>query len=206
MSLTTFSSSCWFTTSTEIFSFPKKPAALPSSGRNRPMLDTPMPIFISSISEKFFVSLSVSRLTANGRNRDMRHRRIRLRAVPVPFAGFDMHDVADGYLALFPLRRDHASAGRHHQDLITVVGMPSGSRTFAEVHHIAAKVLGLSVTDDRLPRPADRPSSPSGNGRGAVHGFLRQVIYFEYAHIHLLFFPTSLVAQSRTLALAHDWT
>src|SRR5262245_8037186 len=120
----------------------------------------------------------------------MRHRRIRLCAMPVPLTGFDMHDVADGYLALFPLRRDHASAGRHHQDLITVVGMPSGSRTFAEVHHIAAKVLGLSVTDDRLPRPADRPSSPSGNGpgRGPYHGFLRQVIYFEYAHIPPPFF------------------
>src|SRR5215471_9484615 len=144
----------------------------------------------------------VNGLTSDGRDRDMRHRRIRLRAVPVPFAGFDMHDVADGYLALFPLRRDHASAGCHHQDLIAVVGMPSRRRTFAEVHHIAAKVLGLSVADNRLPRPANRPSSPSGDGRGAVHGFLRQILNFEYAHIPPPFFPTSLVAQSRTPALA----
>src|SRR5262245_2072788 len=130
------------------------------------------------------------RLAADSGDRDMRHRRIRLSAVPVPLAGFDMHDVADGYLALFTLRRDHASAGRHHQDLITVVGMPSGSRTFAEVHHIAAKVLGLSVADDRLPRPADRPSSPSGDGCGAVHGFFRQILNFEYAHISPpAFFP-----------------
>src|SRR5262249_56766836 len=107
----------------------------PSSGRKRPMLDTPMPIFISSISAKFFVSLSVSRLTANGRNRDMRHRRIRLRAVPVPFAGFDMHDVAGGYLALFPLRRDHAFAGFQHLSLISVVGMPFGSWSFSVIHH-----------------------------------------------------------------------
>src|SRR5215475_2464359 len=113
----------------------------------------------------------------------MRHRRIRLRAVPVPLAGFDMYNVADGYLALFTLRRNHASAGRHHQDLIAVVGMPSGRRTFAEVHYIAAKVFGLSVPDDRLPRSADRPSSPSGNGRGAVHGLFRQILNFEYAHI-----------------------
>jgi hypothetical protein len=113
----------------------------------------------------------VRRLTANGRDRDMRHRRIRLCAVPVPFAGFDMYDVADGYLALFPLRRDHASAGRHHQDLIAVVGMPSRSRTFAEVHHIAAKILGLSVADNRLPRPADRPPVHPAMGVALSMGF-----------------------------------
>src|SRR5262249_8136668 len=187
-----------------MFSLAKRPAAFPTSGRKRPMLNTRIPIFISSIHEKFFVSLSVSRLTANGRNRDMRHRRIRLRAVPVPFAGFDMHDVADGYLALFTLRRDHASAARHHQDLIAVVSVPSGGGTFAEVHHVAAKVLGLSVADNRLPRPADRPSSPSGDGRGAVHGFFRQILNFEYTHISPPFFPKSLVAHCRAVALAHD--
>src|SRR6266850_3438231 len=116
---------------------------------------------------------SMGGLTANGRNRDMRHRRIRLRAVPVALAGFDVHDVADGYLALFLLRRDHAPPGCNHQNLIAVVGMPSGSGAFAEVHHVEAKVVGLSVADDRLPRPADRSPFPSGNGCRAVHGVFR---------------------------------
>ena len=98
--------------------------------------------------------------------------------MPVPLAGFDVHDVADGYLALFLLRRHHTPPGCDHQDLIAVVGVPTGGGAFAEVHHIAAKVVGLPVADDRLTRPADRSAFPSGNGRCAVHRVFRQIMNF----------------------------
>ena len=37
----------------------------------------------------------------------MAHRRISLGAMPMPLAGFDLHDIAYGDLMLFVLRRDH---------------------------------------------------------------------------------------------------
>jgi hypothetical protein len=53
----------------------------------------------------------VGRLTADGGNRDMRHRRIRLGAMPVPLTGLDVHDVTDRDFALFLLRCDDPRAG-----------------------------------------------------------------------------------------------
>ena len=64
------------------------------------------------------VKLSGGRLTADGRNRDMRHRRIRLGAMPVPLTCLDVHDIVDGYLTLFRVGCGHASAGCDHQGLV----------------------------------------------------------------------------------------
>src|SRR5439155_7745502 len=97
----------------------------------------------------------------------------RLGAMPVPLACLDVHDIADGYLTLFLLGRDHALAGRDHQDLVAVVRMPAGGGACAEVHDATAIVIGIPVTDDRLPGPAYRSSSPSSNGCGSVHGLFR---------------------------------
>jgi hypothetical protein len=113
----------------------------------------------------------VHHLAADSRYRDVRHRRIRFRAMPMALARLDVDDVADGYLALLPFCRDHAFTRCHHQDLIAIVGVPSGGGAFAEVHHVTTEVLGLSVADDRLPRPADRSTGPSGNGVAVSIGF-----------------------------------
>jgi hypothetical protein len=57
--------------------------------------------------------LSPGGLTANEGNRDMSHRRIGLGAVPMAFAGLDLHDVTDVDLALFMLGCHHAGARGH---------------------------------------------------------------------------------------------
>ena len=80
---------------------------------------------------------AMCRLTANEGDRDMPHRRISLGAMPMAFAGPDMHDVADIDLTLFMLRRHHAGAGGDDQDLVAGMRMPTRSATLAEVHHAA---------------------------------------------------------------------
>ena len=122
-------------------------------------------------------------LAAGGCNRDMRHRRIGLGPMQVALAGLDVHDIADGDLALFRVRRDRPSARRDHQDLVTVVGMPPGSRAIAKVNHVTPVVIGVSVADDRLPRPAHRSAAPPANGRGGVHRFFRQIVNSKYTHV-----------------------
>jgi hypothetical protein len=94
--------------------------------------------------------LTVCRLTANGRDRDVPHRRIRLGAMPMAFAGLDMHDIADIDLTLFVLRRHHARARGHDQDLVAVMRMPSRGAALAEVHYAAVVVRGIPGLDDRL--------------------------------------------------------
>src|SRR5271167_2376354 len=77
-------------------------------------------------------------LTADSRDRDMAHRRVGLGAVPVAFAGLDVHDIADIDLLRLPaLGRHHAGARGHDQNLIAGVGMPSRGAALAEVHHAA---------------------------------------------------------------------
>ena len=51
--------------------------------------------------------LSVGGLTADQRDRDMPHRRIRFGAMPMAFTSLDMDDVAEIDLALFLLCRHH---------------------------------------------------------------------------------------------------
>src|SRR4029077_20361329 len=121
-------------------------------------------------------SQSVGGLTADCRHRDMRHWRIRFGAVPVSLAVLDMDDIADGDLALFLLRGNHASTRCDLYDLVAVVGMPSGGGAFAEVHHVAAVVIRTPIADDRLPCPAHRSPSPTGDRGSAVHRLFRQII------------------------------
>src|SRR5437867_9611419 len=102
--------------------------------------------------------------------------------MPVPLARLDVHDVADGDLPLFFLCCDHAPAGRDHQDLIAVMGMPAGGGA-VEVHDVTAKVFGVSVADDRLSRPAYRSAGPSGSRRSPVHRLFRQILNCEYTHV-----------------------
>jgi hypothetical protein len=94
--------------------------------------------------------LTVCGLTANGRDRDVPHRCVRLGAMPMAFTGLDMHDVTDIDLSLFMLRRHHAGARSDHQDLVAVMGMPSGGAAVAEVHHAAVVVRGIPGLNDRL--------------------------------------------------------
>ncbi len=115
----------------------------------------------------------MSGLAAGDCNRDMRHPGIRRRAMPVPLSGLDVHDIANGYLALFLAGRDHAPAGCYHQDLVAAMGMPPCGGAFEEVHQVTAEVIGIPLTDDRLPCPAYGSPGPSGNRCGTGHEFFR---------------------------------
>jgi hypothetical protein len=70
--------------------------------------------------------------------------------------------------------------------LVAIVRMPAGCSAFAEIHDVTAKVFGIPVTDDRLPRPAYGSSSPSGDWCGCVHGFFRQITKSDDTHIRRL--------------------
>src|SRR5574341_2358890 len=102
--------------------------------------------------------------------------------MPMTLTGLDMHDIANGDLALLRLSRGKALARRDDEDLIAIMHMPPGGRAGAEVHHVTAKVIGLPVADDRLPRPAHRPAGPAGDRRRRVHRFFFEFTDFEYAH------------------------
>lgn len=119
-------------------------------------------------------------------HRDVRHGRFRSGAVPMFFPRSNVHDVADGYVALFSLGRDLALPSRNDENLIAVVHMPPRRCTDSEVNHVATKILRLPVTDDRLPSPAHRPARPSGNRRCRIHRFLLKLVDFKYAHEILL--------------------
>jgi hypothetical protein len=94
--------------------------------------------------------LTVCGLTANGCNRDMPHRRVRLGAMPMAFTGLDMHDITDIDLALFVLRCHHAGARGHDQDLVAVMRMPSRGAALAEVYHAAVIIRRVPGRNDRL--------------------------------------------------------
>src|SRR5215831_20381110 len=79
-------------------------------------------------------------LAADEGDRDVAHRRIGLRAVPMALAGLDLHNVARIDFALFVLVGDHAGARGHDQNLIAVMRMPSGRAALAEVHDAAIEV------------------------------------------------------------------
>src|SRR5271169_2336086 len=111
----------------------------------------------------------------------MPHRRIGLGAMPMALAGLDMHDIAHIDFALVMLRRDHAGAGGHDQDLVAVVGMPSRGAALAEIHHTAVVVRGVPGLDDGLARPGNRPS-PSFDPLGAFHWDVRYA--FKRDHLH----------------------
>src|SRR6266851_5556590 len=94
--------------------------------------------------------LSPGGLTADGRDRDMPHRRVSLGAMPMTFTGLDMRDIADIDLMLFMLRCHHAGARGHDQDLVAGMRMPSRGATLAEVHHAAVIVRGVPRLNDGL--------------------------------------------------------
>ena len=101
-------------------------------------------------------------LTARRRDRDMRQRRVRRRAVPMALAGFNMHDITHGDFALFSLRRRETFARRDDENLIAVVHMPAGSRTDAEVDHVAAEISDcpspITACRVRLTAPPVQPA------------------------------------------------
>src|SRR5689334_18916700 len=117
--------------------------------------------------------MSVLRRPACGRHRDMRHWRIRPGAMPVALAGLDVHHVAYGDLALLGFAGDDPPAGGDDEYLIAVMHVPAGRRSNAEIHDVAAKLFGLPVADNFLPRAAHRTAGPSGDRRRRAHRFLR---------------------------------
>src|SRR5262245_25862257 len=76
---------------------------------------------------------SPAALTASGRDRDVGQRRILLGAMPVFLTGLDMHHISRGDLTLFVLGRHDASASRHYENLIAVMGMPPGRGARAKI-------------------------------------------------------------------------
>src|SRR6266481_4577871 len=105
----------------------------------------------------------------------MSHRGIDLGAMPMPFAGLDMHDVAHIYLALFMLRRHYAGARGHDQDLVAGMRMPTRGATLADVHHAAVIVRRVPRLNDRLTCPGNR-SCPPFDRLSAFHWDLRYVL------------------------------
>ena len=89
-------------------------------------------------------------LAADGRDRDMSHRRIGFGAMPMPFTGLDMDDIADIDFTLLVLVCHHAGARGHDQNLVAVMRMPTRGATFAEVHYAAVIVRGVPGLDDGL--------------------------------------------------------
>ncbi len=80
----------------------------------------------------------------------MPHRRIGLGAMPMAFAGLDVHDITQINLTLFMLRRHHAGARGHDQYLVAGMRMPSRGAPLAEVHHAAVVVRGVAGLNDGL--------------------------------------------------------
>ena len=66
------------------------------------------------------------RSAADCRHRNVRHRRIGRRTMPVALASFDMHDVADCDVTLFSFTRDLSLSRCDNKNLIAVVHMPAG--------------------------------------------------------------------------------
>jgi hypothetical protein len=58
----------------------------------------------------------------------------------VPLARHNVRDIAHNDLAFFLLCRNDSSAARDHQNLITVMGVPAGGSSGAEIHNVAAKI------------------------------------------------------------------
>src|SRR3954469_13273683 len=115
----------------------------------------------------------------------MAHCRIGLGAMPVAFAGLDVHDVADVDLLLLVLVGDHAGARGHHQDLIAGVRVPTGGAALAEIHDAAVVVLRLAGLDDGLTRPEYRAGPPL-DPLGAFHRHIRYVLERDDFHGGLL--------------------
>ena len=87
-------------------------------------------------------------LTADGCDRDVAHRRVGLGAMPMAFAGLDVHDIADVDLTLLMLRRHHAGTRGHDQHLVAVMRMPPRGATLAEVHHATVIIRGVPRLND----------------------------------------------------------
>src|SRR5215469_929353 len=111
----------------------------------------------------------------------MPHRRVGLGAMPMTFAGLDMHDIAHIDLSLLMLRGHHAGARGHDQYLVAVMRVPSRRAPLAEVHDAAVVVRGLAGLNDRLPRPGNWPCVPFDR-LGAFHWDIGYV--FERDHLH----------------------
>src|SRR5580700_8097816 len=129
------------------------------------------------------LGLSPLGLAADGGDRDVTHRRVGLGAMPMAFAGLDVHDIADIDLFLFVLGRHHAGTRGHDQDLVAGMGMPTRRAALAEVHHAAVVVSGVAGLDDGLARPRHRPR-PAFDPLGTLDRDIRDV--FKRDNLHRL--------------------
>src|SRR6476646_4217673 len=125
----------------------------------------------------------VLRCTSCQCHSNVRHRGIRRCTVPVFFAGFNMHDIADGDITLLVFRRDLSLSRRDDQNLIAIVNMPSRCCADAEIDHVAAEIVRLPSANNRLPRPAHHTATPSRYRRRRIHGFFVKFTNLEYAHL-----------------------
>src|ERR1044071_222523 len=112
----------------------------------------------------------------------MRHRRIFPGAVPVPFACPDMNDIADGNFALVLLGCNDPPPGRHDENLIAVVCVPTRCGAFAKIDDVAAEIIRFPVSNHRLARTAYRTTRPPGDWRRTAHGFFRQIVELYHTH------------------------
>src|SRR3954454_21382832 len=111
--------------------------------------------------------LSPGGLAADERDRDVSHRGVSFGAMPMPFAGLDLHDIANVDFAPLVLGRRDAAAVGHDQHLIAVMRVPAGVAALAKVHDAAIEVGGLARFDDGLARAEDRTGIAVGAFGGA---------------------------------------
>jgi hypothetical protein len=122
------------------------------------------------------------RRPTRSRHRNMRQRRIRLRAMPVTFPCFDVHHIADADLALLTFVGDNPAAGSDDEYLIAVMHVPTGRCSSAEIHHVGTKVVRLVIGDQLLPRPLDLSTLPSIYRCRRAHRLFGYVLDLQYAH------------------------
>src|SRR5262252_4689926 len=112
----------------------------------------------------------------------MRHRGIRLGPVPMPLARLDLHHVPHLDRSLLVFGRDIASARGHDQELVAIMGMPSGIAPLTKMHHTAVVMGGVPGRNDGLPRPGHRSRPPRRLLGSAFHGKNRDIFECYDAH------------------------
>ena len=143
-------------------------------------------------------------------HRNMRHRRICRSPMPVFFAGFDMHDIADGNVTLLLFGRDLSFPCSDYENLIAIMHMPAGGRPNSEIDDVAAEIIRLPIADKRLPRPTHLTTGPSRDGCRRVHRFFFKLTYFKYAHfasnVSILRQPNLVAYGIRPSRFRHKYT
>src|SRR5262249_47859297 len=102
--------------------------------------------------------------------------------VPMPLARLDLHHVPHLDRSLLVFGSDIASARGHDQELVAIMGMPSGIASLTKMHHTTVVLGGVPGRNDGLPRPGHRSRPPRRLLGSAFHGKNRDIFECYDAH------------------------